>query len=170
MTQKTAVAGLVAALVLTATGAFAAGTGDCMKDGAHHRGMHHGGMRHSFEEIDLNGDGEVTREEMTRHRQARFASADTDGDGKLSPAEMEAAAMERMKARVANMIERFDTDGDGFLSADEMPRPKRGDRMFDRVDADDNGSISREEFTKVRAMRKDRGHGHGRMKRHGCTD
>lgn len=79
--------------------------------------------------------------------------------------------MTRMKARVAAMIERFDADGDGFISPDEMPQPKRSGRMFDMIDADDSGAISRAEFDEAREwhdMRRDRGH--GKMKRRGQSD
>lgn len=47
-----------------------------------------------FEELDLNSDGQVTLEELEGQKAARFAAADTDGDGALSEAEMLARANE----------------------------------------------------------------------------
>ena len=78
-----------------------------------------------FEEIDADGNGEITLEEMTLHRAERFTGADTDQDGKLSRAELEARAFERMQARVERMLKRHDTDGDGLLSPDELGKPDR---------------------------------------------
>ena len=52
-------------------------------------GMGAHGARVSFEELDADGNGEVTQAEVEAHRAARFAATDTDGDGKLSAAEIE---------------------------------------------------------------------------------
>ena len=155
MTYKGFLAGIVTAgLAVTATTALAMGPG-------------FGGHKHemSFEELDKDGNGEVTREEMQMRGKDRFAQADADGDGKLTRDEMIAAAQARMEDRVARMIERFDTDGDGAVSFDEMPRPdeKRGARMFDMIDSDDSGGISKEEFAEMRDhMGKHRKHGKGK--------
>ncbi|SFI56842.1 EF-hand domain-containing protein [Jannaschia pohangensis] len=132
------------------------------RDGGHGRGEHP-----AFEEIDANGDGAVTREEITAFRTtrgaARFEAADTDGNGSLSAAELTAAAQGRTESRVTRMLERLDTDGDGALSQAEMEaaregRGQRGDRqgrgggferMFERADADDSGSLSAEEWAQL---------------------
>lgn len=171
MTHRIAGAALIATLALTGGAALAFGPG---------KGMHHGmrgqDMRPSFEELDADGDGQITRAEMQAHRQARFEAADTDGDGKLSPAEMEARAMARVQARVAAMVERLDSDGDGLLSVDEMPARKGMARLFDMVDADDSGAITAEEMAEARQWRHERhrrhghGYGHGMKKRSGQTD
>ncbi|MCE8526142.1 EF-hand domain-containing protein [Ruegeria pomeroyi] len=153
-------AGFVAALLLTgvavtATSALAMGPG--------------GGMRHNFSEIDADGDGKITPEEMQGHRAAMFTGADSDGDGKLSQAELEAQAMAHAKARVAWMLERHDANKDGALSQDEMPKhQKEGKsmRMFEHMDADGDGAISEQEFSEMQARGHDRHGGHG-MK-HGC--
>ena len=131
----------------------------------------------AFEDLDLNNDGEVTAEEIQGAMQAlgaaRFAEADTNGDGALSSEEMvaraEGAQQERMARRIAERIEKADTNGDGLLQADEMAalaedrRGGRGpDRMFNRFDADENGSLSADEFAEAQTRmenRGDRGHG-----------
>jgi Spy/CpxP family protein refolding chaperone len=71
-------AGFIAAIAVAATAVTA---GVALADG-HGKGKH--GARHSFEDLDLDGNGEVTMEEMIQHREARFKAADTDGDGFLS--------------------------------------------------------------------------------------
>ncbi|MBT8411412.1 MAG: calcium-binding protein [Octadecabacter sp.] len=133
----------------------------------------------AFEEIDLNGDGGVTAEEMQQAREAmraaRFAQADANGDGALSVEELIAAAQndraERMADRIARMVERFDDNGDGVLQPEEMGRDgarRGGERMFDRADANDDGSLSAEEYSAAQAHMAERGgrDGHGEGRRH----
>lgn len=113
-----------------------------------------------FEQMDANNDGEVTREEMEAGRTARFTEADADGDGVLSREEVAAAGAKRGEERALKMLERLDANGDGTLSEDEMPKPRGADRMFARLDTDDSGGISKEEFeeaAKHRRMHGDKG-------------
>ena len=150
---------LVAALVMGGAAAYAGGK---MGHGVH-------GMRAmmSFEEIDANGDGKITKDEIAAMGEMQFGKADTDGDGFLSVEEMNARALEMAKARIearsARMLERMDADKDGKLSMEEMqamknkgPRGKMMGRMFDRVDADEDGAISRDEFDAAQARMQDR--------------
>ncbi len=107
----------------------------------------------SFSELDANGDGQVTKEEIQAHFKARFDAADSDGDGNLSAEEMAARAekerAERMQRRVSRMIERRDTDGDGLLSAEEMQAGRPGVDMLTRLDTDKDGAVSEQEFAKL---------------------
>ena len=117
------------------------------------------GPQHSFEELDANGDGAVTRDEIAMHRADRFATADTDGNGSLSEAELKARADARSAKRIARMIKHLDADGSGEISADEMQASKKHD-PFKRMDADGDGSISAEEFAEFKPHR-----GHGKKSR-----
>ncbi|WP_278921203.1 EF-hand domain-containing protein [Pseudophaeobacter profundi] len=128
------------------------------------------GPKAQFEELDSDGNGEITKAEMAAHKAARFGAADSNGDGKLSAEELHARGQELLAKRVAAMIRHMDQDDDGQLSQAEMG--KRGDHgdMFARLDRDDNGSISQEEFGKMRHHRggKQRaGHGSGHD---GCSE
>ncbi|MEQ8895751.1 MAG: EF-hand domain-containing protein [Roseovarius sp.] len=129
------------------------------KDRGHH------GKRPTFEELDANGDGAVSREEMQARMQARFADADADGDGKITreemSAQMEARQAERRERFLNKMFERKDADADGALTMEEM-RSDRADRMFAKVDQDGNGSVSREEFDAMKERMHKR---HGKHKR-----
>ncbi len=118
------------------------------------------GPRVTFEELDIDGDGQVTLTEITAHRMKNFTSADTDGDGKLSVEEMQASAQVKASERVTKMFERHDANSDGFLSEDELPKPRRASKMFERIDADGNGSISEQEYAdaKDRMGRKHKRH------------
>ena len=100
----------------------------------------------TFQQLDANGDGQVTKEEMQAYRTQRFTNADTNGDGQLSVEEMQAAAQKKANDRVTKMFEKHDANSDGYLSEDELPKPRRAGKMFDRIDADGNGSISEQEF------------------------
>ena len=122
------------------------------------RGM---GPMMSFEEMDLNGDGKVTAEEMAALGQTRFDKADANGDGFLDATEMEAHVLEMAKQHAPQMSERMlnhkDADNDGKLSFEEMqPNEKRKGKMFDRFDADGDGAISQAEFEEAQAQMRDK--------------
>ncbi len=116
---------------------------------------------HSFEELDINQDGAITPEEMAAHRKARFEAADADNDGVLSREELLARAKAHHKKRaqkfVNRMIERHDANGDAVLSLEEMSARRDG-KIFTRLDADQNGAVSKAEFDAMRAKHK--GHAH----------
>ncbi|MEO1539642.1 MAG: EF-hand domain-containing protein [Pseudomonadota bacterium] len=107
------------------------------------------GARFDFEAIDTNGDGQVTPAEMEAMRAARFAEVDTNGDGELSQAELLARAeqrdADRMTQRIERFIDRADEDDNGTLSLAETS-PGNADRIFSRLDSNDDGVISAEEF------------------------
>ena len=117
--------------------------------------------RASFSELDANGDGEVTLAEMQARGEARFAAADTDGNGTLSVEELIAARAddgnERLERRINRFIERADDNGDGVLDIEEMgPGEERVADRFERLDTDGSGGLSEEELAAARDMR----HGH----------
>ncbi|MDV7144229.1 EF-hand domain-containing protein [Tropicimonas sp. TH_r6] len=129
----------------------------------------------SFAELDADGDGKVTTEELKAFAETaatkRFQDADTDGDGKLSAEEMtaaaEAAKLDRQARRQDAMIARLDTDKDGLVSEEEMKAAigeragkrgndtERGERMIKRFDVDGDGVLSEEEFAKMQELAKD---------------
>lgn len=104
----------------------------------------------NFQELDADGDGQVTKAELEAHRTQMFTSADANGDGKLSVEEMQAEVQKKANDRVTEMFARHDSNNDGFLTTDEMPKPRRAGMMFDRIDADGNGSLSEQEFANAR--------------------
>lgn len=145
-----------------------------------------GGMRGpmealpDFATLDTNGDGEISLDEVKAAAEARFAAADTNGDGALSQDELAAQILKRMQEMAANgaarMIENLDKNGDGVLQPDEMQA--RGgdilDRMFARIDTNNDGQISQAEYDAFQQRIADRvaqggehGHDHGGRRTHG---
>lgn len=116
-------------------------------------GMAQGGPKMSFEQLDTDGNGMITRAEAETRQAERFAAADTDGSGTLSLEELAAQAATRAQDRAGRMMSRLDANGDGVLSAQEMA--ERGGRrdMFARADQDADGAVSRAEFDAMRAER-----------------
>ncbi|MFO1462636.1 MAG: EF-hand domain-containing protein [bacterium] len=64
---------------------------------------------------DLDGDGQISKEEFLAPAEARFKSHDTDGDGAITLEEVVAHASER--------FQQADANNDGYLSPEEMPKP-----------------------------------------------
>ena len=129
-------------------------------------GMDRGdGPRFDFDTLDTDGDGQLTRAELQASAKARFDKADTDGDGALSAEEMAAAAQaraaERAADRHARMLQWRDGDGDGKLSFEEMGGTRML-RMLERADRDGDGAVSKQEMAQMR----DRMRSHGKRGAH----
>ena len=107
------------------------------------------GPKHSFEALDADGDGEVSRAEFDSHRADRFAKADTNGDGLLSRDEVVARGQDRAERFADRMFQRLDENRDGAISLAEMSEG-RGNRFFDRADSDGNGAVSKPEFEQMK--------------------
>lgn len=117
-----------------------------------------------FDTIDADKDGKLTYAEMEAHRKAEFDAADTNKDGALSADELSARALARFQEKMADrtqaMLDNMDNDGSGSLSPDEMGEGP-GMRNFARIDADNDGAITKEEIQAGMQHRKKRGHGWG---------
>ncbi|GGA08681.1 hypothetical protein GCM10011498_05750 [Amylibacter cionae] len=104
-----------------------------------------GGMQ--FERLDLNSDGFVDRAELIAARDARFDAMDADKDGAVTKEEAQA----HRKAMRAEMKAERTESGKDKKEGKEGRKDwgeKRADRgqMFDKLDTDNNGSLSKEEF------------------------
>lgn len=101
-----------------------------------------------FDGVDTDGDGKLTEAELEAHRTAMFTAADTNADGMLSAEELSARQLTHFNGmlaeRTARMIENRDNNGDGSLSLAEMDEGP-GQRHFARIDTDNDGAISKAE-------------------------
>lgn len=171
MTRKTT---LTVASVLAL--ALAAGAAQAWPHGGRAQGHGPHMMMPAFGDLDTDGDGKITREELEAKRLERIKAMDPDGDGFITLDEMKTRAGEQARQRAEAMAERMftglDADKDGKISAAEalgarMAAPQGMERLFNRVDADDDGAISQQEFDRAaERMQKMRGKGHGEG-RHG---
>ncbi|MEO1536802.1 MAG: EF-hand domain-containing protein [Pseudomonadota bacterium] len=133
--------------ILVASTMIVLGAGVALAQDQRNEGM-------TFENLDVDGNGEITSEDIAAMLDSRFAEADTDGDGSLNKDEFMAAQAKRAEERAAQIFERLDADGDGVLSRDviENRQPGRmGERMISRFDEDNSGGISAEEFEEAQS-------------------
>ena len=113
---------------------------------------------------DLNGDGKISKTEMTRGIAVTFAMVDANGDGVLTVAEISnanaqiKAERKRAKAsgearvqfvkfpvkRINKRFDRLDINRDGTLSKAEIERV--ADRMFKKRDKNNDGYVTASDF------------------------
>jgi Ca2+-binding EF-hand superfamily protein len=121
----------------------------------------HGRGAVKFFRYDLNHDGKVTRDEMTRSIAQQFAQ--TAGSAQaIGQAQFVAFRMKDLRPHTEQMFRRADWNGDGRLSLEEYMTPERV--RFQYADRDGTGTIScglRSAGFAPQAG-KSRGHGGGR--------
>lgn len=147
MKRSTFAAGLMGFAVLMAPLAVLA------KSGGDHAAM-------SFEAMDADSDGQLTRAEMATLRLRHMSRADADGDGSLTAQELEAHAVRGATERAQQMMSRLDANADGVLSKEELSGGKRAMRAFDRADRNGDGVVTKAEFEEVRERSAQRRHDH----------
>lgn len=156
VSMKTTVAAFAVLGALLATTASA----EMGKGGQGGQGGHGEMLLEMFDSIDTDSDGKLTEAELEAHRAAMFTAFDADADGKLNADEMKARMLARftetLDDRMARMIENRDNNGDGSLSLDEMEEGP-GQRGFARIDSDNDGAISKAEAEAAGEMMGKRG-------------
>jgi hypothetical protein len=100
-------------------------------------------FRMLFEEVDADGNGAVTQEEIDAFRAAKVAGADASGDGALSIEEFDTLYREFTRMRMVRAFQELDTDGDGVISPAEMDR--RFGRVVERMDRNGDGALTIED-------------------------
>ena len=106
-----------------------------------------------FEDLDINDDGKVSKDEIRKQGQMVVKSMDLNGDKKLSAEELMQQHIRRSQFSVKRMIRKLDSNGDGSLSFVELKKnqpAKNVSKMFDRVDEDSDGYISKEEVQRMK--------------------
>ncbi len=108
--------------------------------------------------MDADEDGSITRAEMEAFQADRFAKIDADGDGFLTREEMEEAAKDRprpprgeggpRRGGRGRGFERLDENEDGQLSEDEFAVVL--ETVFEKIDADEDGVVTEDELDAAR--------------------
>ncbi|HEO69704.1 MAG TPA: hypothetical protein ENN80_00455, partial [Candidatus Hydrogenedentes bacterium] len=111
-----------------------------------------------LELADLNADGEVSFEEylasfpmaaIPEHPERAFAQLDRNGDGVLSPADLESRPPEDPDARLRWIIRQTDANGDGAATFDEVTAslPEFSAEAFARLDRNGDGVLSAQDLS-----------------------
>ncbi|WP_193180887.1 EF-hand domain-containing protein [Nisaea sediminum] len=144
--KKIFAAALLGTVILTPAIAEAQG----MQGGpraAEHKAM----MLERFKEADADGDQKLTKAEMYQARGKRASEIDTNNDGTIDAAEMDAARKDQRLKRMGRFLAMLDTDGDGVVTTEEYARA--GAHRMQRMDSDRDGVVTLEEVTEMRGPR-----------------
>ena len=95
---------------------------------------------HTFQRLDDDDDGKLSRDELSMIATARFEELDRDDDGVLSSDEF-------LEMRNQTTFLSLDTDGDGRIAGDELPEWLRA--RFESVDTNDDGFVDEDEMKRM---------------------
>ena len=111
--------------------------------------------RPTFEQLDLNSDGLLAKDEVRGRLLTHFDSVDSDASGTLSADEFNTSVNFGRQGHKGDRptFEQLDLNSDGFLAKDEV----RGRLLthFNKVDSDASGTLSADEFNAHVGMGKD---------------
>ncbi|MEM9206686.1 MAG: EF-hand domain-containing protein [Pseudomonadota bacterium] len=108
------------------------------------RGERRGKARQIFSMMDVNKDRSVSREEFLILPTERFGAIDGNGDGTITPAEIDQALQARVEAMRERMVERLDADRDGLITQAEFQA--QAEQRFSQLDRNNDGELSRRDF------------------------
>lgn len=143
---------LAAALGALLAGGAAAGIAQAHQDSMH------GSSEDRFKAMDTDGDGKISKAEFEAAVTARFMDADVNHDGKVTLEGMKQAREKRRAEREKRFFDSLDTNHDGVISQDEIKA--HADMMFAKLDTKKTGSLSADELKA----------GHGKWHRHHGDD
>jgi Ca2+-binding EF-hand superfamily protein len=109
---------------------------------------------------DTNNDGTITLEEFTAVHEARFDAVDTDGTGEVTLEQWLESRPGRGNRtdRAEARFNRLDANNDGVVTKDEMMQA--AERRFARMDKAGDGVITQDDLAQMRGQ-KSRGGGQG---------
>ena len=92
------------------------------RHGRHHK-RHGKRMETMLRDFDLNGDKQLTQNEVNDALTIRLNQFDLDKDGQLNLEEFSAYWMDRKHYRMVDSFQRLDEDGDAVVTAAEFEAP-----------------------------------------------
>ena len=106
----------------------------------------------TFEHLDMNNDGKLSKKEIEKQRDFMVQSMDLNGDKMVSTQELIKRHAKRADFFAKRMIKKLDSNGDGSLSFSELKKSQQWklERMFYRLDKNNDGFISKEEAQTAR--------------------
>ena len=106
----------------------------------------------TFENLDINNDGKLSKKEIEKQRDFMVQSIDLNGDKMVSTQELIKRHAKRADFFAKQMLKKLDSNGDGSLSFTELKKSQQWklERMFYRVDKNNDGFISKEEAQTAR--------------------
>ena len=93
-----------------------------------------------FESIDTDGDGKLSQAEIDKDRNDLHAAHDGDNDGKLSLDEFAGVWHETTCPLTVRAFQMLDKDGNALISRAEYDRPLAN--IVERLDRNDDGGLS----------------------------
>ena len=118
-----------------------------------------------FAKMDVNGDGQLDPADREARMRERFDETDTSGNGELSFAEVTAAREARKEMREERRAERGERSGmrgeRRGMRGHRGGGGRMGERMMERADTDNSGSVSQAEFNAAALARFDRADANG---------
>ena len=156
MKTKTKTLTALAVVAALSGAALAGATHAGHRDGGHGMGFLDKGQlglsaMEVFTAVDTDGDGKLTQAEIDKFRNDRHAAHDADGDGKLSLDEFAGLWQEATRPLTVRAFQMLDTDGDAVVTRAEYDLPLAG--IVERLDRDRDGGLS------LRDRRHDDGRG-----------
>lgn len=110
-----------------------------------------------FDTIDTDGDGFVSRAEMDAARLERFMALDRNGDGQVDRSELMVGPGQGRKGYTAEqtqaVLASYDHDGDGIITLEEVTEAIERLNVFSGLDTDGDGTLTREEAAGVLDIR-----------------
>ncbi len=97
-----------------------------------------------FDKFDTNKDGKISKAEVDAAEADQLKKYDKDGDGTLSLSEYQALFDDQMHEPMVRAFQAFDRDGDGKVTIDELTG--RLDRLVQRLDHNNDGVIDQNEL------------------------
>ena len=94
-------------------------------------------------EVDTNGDGRITQAEIDAAVNARFARFDADGNGRLSLEEFTALWADLTRPAMVRAFQFMDPNGDGNVTKAEVD--EKTSRLVQRFDRNGDGALSMED-------------------------